>query len=355
MSELTEFLKSETLVQRFDNVAPEWMKFDSEYSFAVQQLMSNDYLAKVAMNDKASLLAAMSNVAACGLSLNPAEKTAYLIPRKGKICFDPSYMGLIRLATNTGSIEWVQAYCVHEADNFMLRGADEQPLFETDPFQPDRGPFRGAFCVAKTKKGDYLTTAMSADEIHKVRDASESVKKHGPDNPKAGPWVTHFDEMAKKTVIRRAFKTWPLSDQNDNDRRLAQAVHVSNQNEDVVLATSTPDLGQYSDEAKKYFDQLIEQGDAEGMVVFQFSKDEKEWTNLYHSFPKGQKGKYQKIVDDLYNKGMSMVADYANLINEAAANGNEDDIADYIADMGELRPLVEKRVTNEAAMAMRAA
>lgn len=352
MSEVAAVLKSDVLVQRFESTAPKWMNYEAEYGFAVQHLKANDYLRKIAEQDANSLLAAMSNVAACGLSLNPAEKTAYLVPRKGKICFDPSYMGLIRLATNTGSIEWVQAACVYEGETFVLKGAGEKPVHETDPFA-EKGAFRGAYCIAKTHNGDYLTTAMSAAEIYEVRDASEAVKRYGADNPKSGPWVTHFAEMAKKTVIRRAFKTWPLSDQNENDRRMAQAVYVSNENEGIELAKTTPDLGQYSDAAKEYFDQLITQADAVGMIVFKETKTEAEWTALYHSFEKGQKGKYQRIVDDLYRKGEAMVREYVDVINEAVASG--EDIDTHLDEMGDLRPLVEQRVSNEAAQAMRAA
>lgn len=351
MNNVAEVLKSDTLIQRFKDTGD--MNYNAEYGFAIQQLKGNEYLMKIAQQDTNSLMQAMCNVAACGLSLNPAEKQAYLIPRKGKICFDPSYMGLIRLATNTGSIEWVQAYCVHECDEFRLMGAGEKPVFESDPFAWPKEGFRGAFCVAKTKQGDYLTTPMSAAEIHAVRDSSESVKKWGLENPKAGPWVTHFEEMAKKTVIRRAFKTWTLTDHNQNDIRMAQAVHISNENEDVVLALSAPDLGQYSDEAKTYFDQLIEKSDASGMVVFKHGKSEAEWTNLYHSFEKGTKGKYQKVIDELYLTGNATVMDYTEQVNQHVAAGMDIDV--LLEEMEELRPLVEERVSNEAAQVMGAA
>ena len=91
------------------------------------------------------------------------------------------------------------------------------------------------------------------------------------------------------------------------------------------------------------------------MVVFKHSKSEAEWNNLYHSFEKGQKGKYQKIVDALYQKGESAVRDYAALVDDAVATGTLDAVPDYIAEMEDLRPLVEERVSNEAQQAMREA
>jgi recombination protein RecT len=51
---------------------------------------------------------------------------------------------------------------------------------------------------------------MSVDEVCEIRDNSQgylSAKKYG----KASPWDSHFNEMAKKTVIRRLFKYLPVS------------------------------------------------------------------------------------------------------------------------------------------------
>jgi len=338
-------LNSDALVHRFE-VAPAHIIHEVEVGFAVQHLKANDYLLSIARKDPDSLLSAMSNVAGCGLSLNPAEKCAYLVPRKGKICFDPSYMGLIRLATNSGSIEWVQAYAVHAGDKFALREAGEPPIFESDPFS-DRGEFKGVFCVAKTKGGDYLTTTMSAAEVYEVRDTSEAYK-NGTEG-KRGPWESHFLEMAKKSVVRRAFKMWPMSNENENDRMLAEAIHISNENEGIEFPKTSPDLGQYNDTEKAYYDQLIESSDAVGMVVFKHSVTERTWTNLYHSFER-PKGKYQALVDELYRKGESMVRDCTDEINEAVANGQ--DIAEMVDDLGELYDLVADRVSNEARMEM---
>jgi recombination protein RecT len=37
-------------------------------------------------------------VAAIGITLNPASKLAYLVPRDGMVCLDISYMGLLHRA-----------------------------------------------------------------------------------------------------------------------------------------------------------------------------------------------------------------------------------------------------------------
>jgi phage RecT family recombinase len=319
MNDVAEVLKNEVLAERFAQQAPAGMLVEAEVSFASQHLSNNPYLMKVANQNPKSLLSAMSNVAACGLSLNPSEKQAYLVPRKGAIYFDPSYVGLIRLATNSGSIEWVQAYLVYETDTFRFMGAGEKPVHEHDPFKKDRGEFRGVYCVAKTKTGDYLTTAMSEAEVLEIRDKSEAFKSGGK-----GPWKDYFEEMAKKTVIRRAFKTWTRTDQNEVEVRLAKAVNLSNENEGIAMATGNPTVHEHSDEQKAYFDQLIEKDDSLGMCVMQKTTDTGEFTNLYNSFEKGSVTKYKRIVDGMLSKGHEQFLEYVS----GAANAQEtgDDI-----------------------------
>ena len=103
------------------------MSFVREAGFAIQILTSGDYIAKLAAGDRQSVVNAVTNIAAIGISLNPAKKQAYLVPRKGKICLDISYMGLIDLAIDSGSIMWAQAALVHANDAFALNGFDKPP------------------------------------------------------------------------------------------------------------------------------------------------------------------------------------------------------------------------------------
>lgn len=328
MSAVAEVLKSDELVERFESVAPQWMAYDSEYGFAIQQLKANDYSMKVATNNSNSLMAAMSNVAACGLSLNPAKKEAYLVPRKGKICLDPSYMGLVKLATDTGSIVWVQARLVHERDDFTVTGIDSQPEHKFSPFG-DRGPIVGVYCVAKTKDGAYLTEPMSIDEVYAIRDRSEAYKA----NPKKTPWFTDEGEMIKKTCVKRAQKMWPKSDNHEAERRLAMAVQTSHDNEEIILATSSPEIRDYSDAQKEFYDALISDNNALGMYVFQQTNESGINSNLYNSFEKGEVTKYKRIVDELYSKGASQFEDYLNRFRECQEIDDTDGIKELEAEL----------------------
>jgi len=205
------------------------INFEREAGFAIQVLTSGDYIAKLAAGDKQSVINAVTNIAAIGISLNPAKKQAYLVPRKGKICLDISYMGLIDLAIDSGSIMWAQAGLVHANDAFTLNGFDRPPTHSFNPFSKERGEIVGAYVVVKMHSGDYLTECMSRDEIDAIKNRSESVKAG-----KSSPWDTDYGEMAKKTVVKRAYKYWPKSD------RLDQAIHHLNTEGGEGLATLAP-------------------------------------------------------------------------------------------------------------------
>lgn len=197
------------------------LSFEVEAGFAVQQLEANDYLLSIAMGNRQSVINAVTNVAAIGISLNPARKQAYLVPRDKKVCLDISYIGLVDLATQSGSIVWCKAELVYENDSFQMGEPGTLPVHKFNPFSKERGDVIGAYCVAKTSTGEYLCDAMSIDDINAIRDRSSAWKAYKSKNVTC-PWVTDPGEMAKKTVIKRASKLWPKND------RLNQAIQHLN-------------------------------------------------------------------------------------------------------------------------------
>jgi recombination protein RecT len=193
------------------------INFEREAGFAIQAISRNDYSVKVAVAARQSVIDAVTNIAAIGISLNPAKKQAYLVPRDGRICLDISYMGLMDLAMATGSIKWAQAALVHENDAFVLNGFDKPPTHNYSPFSTTRGPIVGVYVVVKTADGEYLTHTMDIASAYAIRDRSEAWKKS-----KSGPWKTDEGEMVKKTCVKQAYKYWPKTE------RLEKAIHYLN-------------------------------------------------------------------------------------------------------------------------------
>jgi len=88
------------------------LKFESECLFARQQVTAKSSTMQAAQKAPESLKSAILNVAAVGISLNPATAHAYLVPRDNRICLDIAYRGLVKLATDSGAIEWAKAVLV---------------------------------------------------------------------------------------------------------------------------------------------------------------------------------------------------------------------------------------------------
>lgn len=196
-----------------------WQK---ELNFATQLLSKNKYLDDIAWSNGQSLKNAIINVSAIGISLNPALKHAYLVPRDKSICLDISYMGLLHLACMSGSIMWGQAKIVRGNDTYMSQGIDKAPKHEFNAFG-DRGAIVGVYCTVKTCDGDYLTEEMSLDAVYDIRNRSMAYKKN------SGPWLTDPEQMIRKTVVKRASSYWPKVD------RLDTAIHMLNtENEEGI-------------------------------------------------------------------------------------------------------------------------
>ena len=217
MSDIVSFVQEQR--DFFVNVScDKAVTWERESQFAIQHFQRNDTLARTALTNKASAQNAIINVSAIGVTLNPASKHAYLIPRDGAVHLDISYLGLIHLAMSAGVILWCQCKLVHEADKFTPVSIDKPPMHEYQPYS-DRGAVVGGYCCVKTIEGDYLTEIMTLAEIEDVR----KVSKAGF-SPK-GPWVLFWSEMARKTIIKRASKYWPRSE------RVEKAIDVLNQHE----------------------------------------------------------------------------------------------------------------------------
>lgn len=212
------------------------INFEKEAGFAIQLITANDYARTIAMNNRQSVINAVNNVAAIGISLNPVKRQAYLVPRDGRICLDISYMGLLDLAIESGGVKWGQAELVYERDTFSLCGIDKPPVHNRDPFAKDRGNIVGSYVVVKTATGDYLTTCMSIGEVYDIRDRSSAWKAYTKKKLSCS-WVTDEGEMIKKTVIKRAYKMWPKGEGGGLERAIQ---HLNEENGEGLVDLQAP-------------------------------------------------------------------------------------------------------------------
>ena len=155
-----------------------------------------------------SFLGAMMSAAQLGLEPNTPLGQAYILPYKNKgvleAQFQLGYKGLIDLAYRSGEVELVQAHIVYENDRFECEYGLEPKLIHV-PADKDRGNAVKVYAMFKTKSGGYGFEVMSMDD---VRNHAQKYSKSFSSG--YSPWTTNFEEMAKKTVLKRCLKYAPL-------------------------------------------------------------------------------------------------------------------------------------------------
>ena len=155
-----------------------------------------------------SFLGAMMSAAQLGLEPNTPLGQAYILPYKNKgtleAQFQLGYKGLIDLAYRSGEVELVQAQIVYANDTFHCEYGLEPKLTHI-PADSDRGEAVKVYAMFKTKSGGYGFEVMSMDDVRKH--AQKYSKSFGSS---FSPWATNFEEMAKKTVLKKCLKYAPL-------------------------------------------------------------------------------------------------------------------------------------------------
>lgn len=155
-----------------------------------------------------SFLGAMMAAAQLGLEPNTSLGQAYLIPYKNKgvleCQFQLGYRGMIDLAYRSGEVDIIQAHEVCENDTFEFEFGLE-PKLRHVPARENRGKPISYYAVFKTQGGGYGFEVMSIEDIRSH--AQKFSKSFGS---QYSPWNNNFDEMAKKTVLKRVLKYAPL-------------------------------------------------------------------------------------------------------------------------------------------------
>ncbi|MED0665744.1 recombination protein RecT [Bacillus badius] len=187
-----------------EKALPSHMNPDRMARIALTTIRSNPKLLEASIS---SLLGAVMQAAQLGLEPGLVGH-CYLIPfRNGKtgqtdVQFIIGYKGMIDLARRSGQIENIYSHAVFENDDFEYE-LGLHPKLVHKPATGERGNMTHVYAVAHFKDGGYQFEVMDIQEIEKRRGRSKSKNN--------GPWVTDFEEMAKKTVIRHMWKYLPIS------------------------------------------------------------------------------------------------------------------------------------------------
>ena len=157
-----------------------------------------------------SIFSSLMDASQLGLEPFTGLNMAYIIPYKNnktgmrEAKFMPSYLGLVELARRSGLIKSLSAEVVNERDTWEVEKGLNPKLVHV-PIYDGKDPGKAVlvYAIAHFRDGGYQFEVMSTADVEYIRSKSQSGG--------SGPWVDHWDAMAKKTVVKRLLKLCPLS------------------------------------------------------------------------------------------------------------------------------------------------
>jgi phage RecT family recombinase len=203
--------------------------YTRETSFAIQAVNAIPYLSKAS---PMSVAKAIFNVAITGLSLNPVLKLAYITPRSinGQVeaVLMPSYVGLVKLLTDTGSVIKVDARCVYKGDIFEVNYGTETKLIHKPSFNNKKENITHFYAIGTLSDGSTQFDVMTIDEVNIIRDKSDGYRAFKNGKASSAIWEDHYSEMGRKTIVKRLAKYLPKSAHSDKWEKAMTAIDLDN-------------------------------------------------------------------------------------------------------------------------------
>lgn len=183
-----------------------------------------------------SFLGAMMTAASLGLEPNTPLGQAYLIPYGNVAQMQIGYKGLLALCYRSGQIKSINAEVVYKNDEFEYELGLDSKLVHKPKMDGDRGEPVAYYAVYRTKDDGYGFAVMSRADVEKHRKQYSKAQN--------SPWDTNFDEMAKKTVLKKALKYAPISTELMREVNQDESVHTQFRMEDLKDGDSILDTPQ---------------------------------------------------------------------------------------------------------------
>jgi len=247
----------------YQNIQDLFKRMAPEIAKVLPQHIKSDHLLRVALTEirknpkllecsSQSLLGALMLAAQLGLEPGILGH-AYLIPyynsktRSTEVQFQIGYKGYIDLVRRSGELQTLDVHEVCRNDVFEYEYGLTPKLMHR-PALENRGEPYCYYAIAKLKDGGFSYLVMSVQDIEKFRKRSKS--------PDYGPWVTDYDAMAKKTVIKQLAKYLPLS--TEIQTQIVQDEVTKKEYEDVFEAADETDWVDISQPEPAKYEQATE-------------------------------------------------------------------------------------------------
>lgn len=203
-----DYLNNGKFKEQLTAALPKFLDTDHFIRSSITEFRLNPALAECSVP---SVLGYFMQAAACGLEPASMLGQCYPVPFNNKKTgqkecqFILGYRGMLSIARRSGEISSVDAQIVREKDEFTIEYGLEPKLTHKPCLDGEAGAMIGAYVVVRFKgEGvEPLMKYMPKSEIDAHRRRSKASAY--------GPWVTDYEEMAKKTVFRSVFKWLPIS------------------------------------------------------------------------------------------------------------------------------------------------
>lgn len=298
-----------------------------------------------------SIVSAIVNIAATGVSISPMSQYAFLQPQGvnlgdkknpnwiTEMRLKISYLGHIDALTSTGAVRWIRADVVREGDTFKYNGPFALPdISVDDPFADDRREVRGGYAVAELPNGVHYCEIMRNEEIAEVQKASKSEKY--------GPWTSEFrTEMIKKSAINRLRKTIP---KNANNRSQIDAL-VSVENADYEFNQTAQPTYEQSD--LEQFTSAMYGNDAAQIYHLSRVHRGQVWVDLVGTHldtaPKGKKTLFRQAITELEDAGRIEIQNAAIDLAHSMENNDESGAMEILTDYEPQRSSLDEQIKGD--------
>ena len=226
-TDIRTYIQSDVVKKQIAMVLPRHLTADVMARVVCTAILKTPRLAECRIE---SLLQSIMLLSQFGML--PDGRSAHLIPyfNTKANCYDCQaiidWKGKVSRATENG-VENIATDVVCFNDKFTWKMTPDGLLFdhEIDFRNPDRGAVFATYCVWR-HAGKFSGVIMTRLEIDGIRKRSKS--------PDKGPWQTDWNEMAKKSVVHRASKLWPL------DASFKEAIEVQEVKEATIELAPLP-------------------------------------------------------------------------------------------------------------------
>lgn len=198
--EIISELKSGDIVAKISASLGKPVSDPSVLKFITGAIMTIQEKPELARCSKQSIIDSVVNAASVQLPVDN-QHLAYLVPRGGICCFQPSYMGYIAKIKESDPTADFTVCPVYKGDKFTFSRKDGQVTYEhivSNPFEDKPINMVGMYVYIKTSTSSHMEV-LSQAELMKIKASSP--------NSSGAIWSKWEMEMLKGKAIRRASKT----------------------------------------------------------------------------------------------------------------------------------------------------